>query len=906
MILNNPIERNILKLWRESIEKNKNIYIAVSYITATGWRLLFEGIDTSKKKIKVVSTIDDNITNVNSIKEMLKSGAEIRLTSKERSGEGFHVKFISAIGESSIAYSGSVNITGESFTGKVEQTTQTDYMEATKIFDSIWTKAEPWERFELSNKETEEEIVIESNSEISDVRIELNEMQIPASKEADALLSRGENKMVLWAATGTGKTVFSIWFMERVKAKKTLFLIHQNKIIESAMRDYEKFRPSLKLSTLNNSYDNHDVIFSTDKTALKYIKKDKNFLSNFDLIIFDECHHIGPGTEFEEIFDEATKLDITRFGMTATIRRTDIPQYVPLKFGGKNNIIGKITTEIALEKKVIVPMNYKANLNQDFKDVIQMVDKALEDIETKPRSDGGKLKGIIFAPSIKEVKEVLEHLLTKGIDAVALYSNNKNNSDLKTIVNRLSDENDSLQIIVARDMLNEGVDIPSVNTIICCRETTSEIVFTQQLGRGLRKSKDKKYLDYYDMVGNSQADFHKYKVLFGIDKGELDGVQFVQEILSMNEQLRLKGYIDRTSGSIEMGEIPQEDIVKMISKLKIEDNLYNSWKRRIHDYTLTLERGEKFSLKDVETKILEEPIQLVVNNFKEKSIFRIGKDKAWICDFYEDHIKYDTKYDLTEVTSDEHVLLEILSWMPLTTSTEEEKSQFIRLLSNNEVEFKETWLSYLKGESVITGNSVQFFKPPHKGFLNQYFSFADNKVKSNFKNLTKTTEYLIQQIKEYLISNIRNDKFRIKAWYSRAEMCFMMDKTNIERSGEFKALITPSNLERLNDYAINGYLSGKDKKFSNFILSDNEIVFSRKKSNQKNLYQANERVHLFVRSKDGIVRKLFNNPKLLMYVGVAEVNDGTLVRYEDLLDEMQYRFIAENSLSVYEKFILEN
>ena len=36
-------------------------------------------------------------------------------------------------------------------------------------------------------------------------------------------------------------------------------------------------------------------------------------------------------------------------------------------------------------------------------------------------------------------------------------------------------------------MFNEGVDIPAVNQIVMLRSTESSIIFTQQLGRGLRK-----------------------------------------------------------------------------------------------------------------------------------------------------------------------------------------------------------------------------------------------------------------------------------------------------------------------------------------------------------------------------------------------------------------------------------
>lgn len=52
------------------------------------------------------------------------------------------------------------------------------------------------------------------------------------------------------------------------------------------------------------------------------------------------------------------------------------------------------------------------------------------------------------------------------------------------------------------DMFNEGVDIPSVDMVMFLRPTESPVVFLQQLGRGLRRSRKKEYLNVLDFIGN--------------------------------------------------------------------------------------------------------------------------------------------------------------------------------------------------------------------------------------------------------------------------------------------------------------------------------------------------------------------------------------------------------------------
>lgn len=86
------------------------------------------------------------------------------------------------------------------------------------------------------------------------------------------------------------------------------------------------------------------------------------------------------------------------------------------------------------------------------------------------------------------------------------------------LIKRLeSDEEgvDKLDYLFSVDVLNEGVDIPSVNQIIMLRPTQSAIVFVQQLGRGLRKSKAKRYLEVIDFIGNYENNYMLPIALYG-------------------------------------------------------------------------------------------------------------------------------------------------------------------------------------------------------------------------------------------------------------------------------------------------------------------------------------------------------------------------------------------------------
>jgi superfamily II DNA or RNA helicase len=64
-----------------------------------------------------------------------------------------------------------------------------------------------------------------------------------------------------------------------------------------------------------------------------------------------------------------------------------------------------------------------------------------------------------------------------------------------------------LQVLLTVDLCNEGVDVAEIDTVRFLRPTESSTVFLQQLGRGLRKVRDKACLTVLDVVGNQHREF---------------------------------------------------------------------------------------------------------------------------------------------------------------------------------------------------------------------------------------------------------------------------------------------------------------------------------------------------------------------------------------------------------------
>ena len=77
-----------------------------------------------------------------------------------------------------------------------------------------------------------------------------------------------------------------------------------------------------------------------------------------------------------------------------------------------------------------------------------------------------------------------------------------------------------LDVVFAVDMFNEGVDVPSIDTVLMLRPTESAVIWLQQLGRGLRKSAKKARLAVIDYIGNHRIFLTKARALLQVGAGE--------------------------------------------------------------------------------------------------------------------------------------------------------------------------------------------------------------------------------------------------------------------------------------------------------------------------------------------------------------------------------------------------
>ena len=341
--------------------------------------------------------------------------------------------------------------------------------------------------------------------------IKPNKMQHHALEALAALHSKHEPRALLVSATGTGKTYLSAFDVASSEAKNVLFIAHRKRILSASQHSFEKvLKDRYKYVAYESGLSPRDgtCMFAMVGALSQHLEDFKR--DAFDYIIIDEAHRTG-AKSYQTILDFFTPKFC--LGMTATPTRTDGYDV----YGLFNNVIAyHITLQDALSNDMLAPFHYFGIADLDINDEsvddlsffnhltseerVRHITQKIEEYTV----DKDNRRGLIFCNRNEEATKLSELFNERGYRTLAI-SGETNEKLRDAAIAKL--EAGELQYIFSVDILNEGVDIPSINQIIMLRRTESAIVFVQQLGRGLRKSKDKEYALVLDFIGNYQKNY---------------------------------------------------------------------------------------------------------------------------------------------------------------------------------------------------------------------------------------------------------------------------------------------------------------------------------------------------------------------------------------------------------------
>ncbi len=347
----------------------------------------------------------------------------------------------------------------------------------------------------------------------------------------------GRTKNLLVAATGTGKTVMAALDYARLRRQhgplRLLFVAHRREILEQALTTYRGVLRDGSFGELHvgaSRATRWEHVFASIQSLQRLdIEPDA-----FDVVVVDEFHHATAPT-----WDRLLSHIQPRYllGLTATPERSDGASVLRW-FDGRT--AAELRLWDALDEGVLAPFQYYATHdNTDLSGLdwqrggyrtdqlsnvytgnharVALVLTALR--ERVP--DLSTLRAIGFCVSVEHARFMAACFVRAGIAAEAITGESPED-ERRTARTRL--DSGKLQAVFTVDLYNEGVDVPSANTLLFLRPTESPTLFLQQLGRGLRRHPGKAGCVVLDFVGRPHASFRydvRYRALLGASRSQL-------------------------------------------------------------------------------------------------------------------------------------------------------------------------------------------------------------------------------------------------------------------------------------------------------------------------------------------------------------------------------------------------
>jgi superfamily II DNA or RNA helicase/HKD family nuclease len=538
---------------RAEVPSADAIDVVMAFVRWSGVRPLTEALRRhceAGKPLRILTTTYTNSTEQRALDELERLGAQIKV-SYDTTSTRLHAKAWIFHRESgySTAYIGSSNLAhsaqvlGLEWNVRVSAVRNPDAvakMEA--VFASYWASTDfvAYEAAEFARRT--ETLETADFTLLSPIELELRPFQEALLEHIVLARHQGHHRNLLVAATGTGKTVMAAVDYTRLRPElarsRLLFVAHREEILDQSRAT---FRHALRDAAFGEKWvggqrpSRFDHVFasiqSLHRADVKHIDPE-----HFDVVIVDEFHHAA-ARSYEILLEHLRPVEL--LGLTATPERADGLDVI-------RHFDGRIAADLrlwhAIDQEYLAPFAYFGiHDGLDLRRVPwrrgQGYDvSALENVLTADHkwanlvveeirrkiAEPSRVRALGYCVSVNHARFMAHRFSDLGLPSVAL-SAESHSEERKAALRDLSDG--KLRVVFTVDLFNEGVDIPSVDTLLLLRPTDSPTLFLQQLGRGLRKSPGKSACTVLDFVGTHRKEFRfdrRLRALLGGSRADVE------------------------------------------------------------------------------------------------------------------------------------------------------------------------------------------------------------------------------------------------------------------------------------------------------------------------------------------------------------------------------------------------
>jgi superfamily II DNA or RNA helicase/HKD family nuclease len=537
---------------REIVSADR-VDLLCAFVRFAGLRLVRNELDAFVRRggqLRVIASVYTGSTEKRALDELVALGARVKVSYEtdqtrlhakawlfERSS-GFHTAYI---GSSNLTQSAMVE--GLEWNVRISGTDNPNIVDRVRAtFEQYWNEpafvdyspARDGERLTAALARQRQPAPLDAAERLIGLDLDLAPQphQVLMLEELDAERTRGHFRNLVVAATGTGKTWVSAFDYRRLRAagfERLLFVAHRDEIL---VQSQLVFQLVLRDSSFGERFVGSerpvhgDHVFASVQSLHRHV--DAIDPAAWDVVIVDEFHHAEAETYRRLLTRLAPKVLI---GLTATPERADDRSIL---HWFDDRIACEVRLWQALEQGLLSPFHYFGTFDgSDLRGlsfrrgqyaVAELEATYLGDRERATRvlqaveqyvPDPDRMRALGFCVSVAHAQFMAERFEAAGISAIALHANSPA-ADRKSAVGRL--ERGALQAIFTVDLFNEGIDIPTVDTVLLLRPTESSTVFLQQLGRGLRRAEGKSVLTVLDFIGQAHRQYRsdiRFRALIG-------------------------------------------------------------------------------------------------------------------------------------------------------------------------------------------------------------------------------------------------------------------------------------------------------------------------------------------------------------------------------------------------------
>lgn len=336
------------------------------------------------------------------------------------------------------------------------------------------------------------------SSQLPPTTVQLRPYQSDAIARLDERVAHGAKRVLLVAATGSGKTVIASSIVVRAvcQGQRVLFLAHRRELINQAYRKLLEFGlPAPSVGVLMASDPRRRPGAPVQVASVDTLRNRPK--PGADLVFIDECHRALSNSYLQIASDYLNALHI---GLTATPYRADgkglgdayddlVVVATPRQLIDEGFLVEPRVFTVPhakrpdLSKVKLSKGDYAPDALEKAVDRVGLVGNIVEHWLEHARG----IRTVVFAVSVAHSKHIAERFVSAGIRAEHLDGTTPT-AERDGILSRL--DSGETMVVSNCGVLCEGWDQPSVKCAILARPTKSTGLYLQQAGRILRPWQD--------------------------------------------------------------------------------------------------------------------------------------------------------------------------------------------------------------------------------------------------------------------------------------------------------------------------------------------------------------------------------------------------------------------------------